>query len=307
MFVEEYLAELRARRYAPRAWAVYVRRVFARSRDRAARNPVLARSVLVSALYFLLAVVAAGIAFTLFVDRSLGLPFVAQSLAWLAGGVLWVLLHLGLLRAGADLPLSVFNVSNGLTLARLVAIPAVTVPLLAGRPDVAFPLYAAAALTDVVDGWYARRFRDETRMGVILDPLVDIAFHAALLVALARAGWIPGWVLALAAARYALLVVGGAAIYVFRGPLRVQSTRLGKVTGLAVTAMVASLFLATRLLPAPEVREVTRILHLAMGALFATTIVQAVAMGWFNLRRMGRAEADAARGRVVGHIAGGGP
>jgi cardiolipin synthase len=304
VFVEEYLVELRAKRYSLRAWSGYVRRVFGRSRDRAARNPVLARSILVSALYFLLGVVAIGISFTLFVDRSLGLPFVLQALLWLAAGVLWALLHLGLLRGERDVPVRVFNVSNGLTLSRLVAIPAVTVPLLAGRPDVAFPVFVLAVLTDVIDGWYARRFHDETRMGVILDPLVDIAFHVSLFAALARTGWIPGWVLALAVTRYALLLLGGGAIYVFCGPLRVHSTRLGKVTGLVVTAMVAGLFLATRLLPAAEVREVAKILHVALGALFATTIVQALVMGWFNLRRIARAEEAADRGLVVGHIAG---
>src|SRR5579872_9787 len=49
-------------------------------------------------------------------------------------------------------------------------------PFVVGRPALALALLAGAGLTDVVDGWYARRFREVTATGAALDPLTDKLF-----------------------------------------------------------------------------------------------------------------------------------
>ena len=67
----------------------------------------------------------------------------------------------------------VVTVPNLLSLARLVLAIVFFVALEQGRPVAAFWLFAIAASTDWVDGWYARRFNQVSRLGRIFDPLVD--------------------------------------------------------------------------------------------------------------------------------------
>jgi cardiolipin synthase (CMP-forming) len=62
-----------------------------------------------------------------------------------------------------------------------------------GAESAAVILYAAGAATDFLDGFIARRWRQVSELGRILDPLADRVFIAALAVALVVRGTVPGW------------------------------------------------------------------------------------------------------------------
>ena len=49
-------------------------------------------------------------------------------------------------------------------------------------------MYVAASLTDVLDGFLARRWKQTTPLGKVLDPLADIVFNLTMLAGLAAAG-----------------------------------------------------------------------------------------------------------------------
>ena len=66
------------------------------------------------------------------------------------------------------------NLPNIITFARLCAVPVAVGLVLYQRPLVAFWLFAAAGLSDALDGWLARR-RGITLIGAILDPVADKA------------------------------------------------------------------------------------------------------------------------------------
>ncbi len=53
---------------------------------------------------------------------------------------------------------------------------AVAFPFVVDEPLVAFGILVAAGLTDVLDGWYARRFDQVTATGSVLDPITDKLF-----------------------------------------------------------------------------------------------------------------------------------
>ena len=82
----------------------------------------------------------------------------------------------------------VFNLPNILTLARIAAVPAM-VALLWERPSsfelaLAWFVFVAAMVTDIIDGWLARKWEIETKLGAFLDPMADKLMVTTVLVML---------------------------------------------------------------------------------------------------------------------------
>jgi cardiolipin synthase (CMP-forming) len=121
----------------------------------------------------------------------------------------------------------VLTVPNLITAVRLAGLP-VFVWLVVGAdaPAAAFGLLVAVAATDWVDGYVARRFDQVSRIGALLDPLVDRLLIAVVVVTLLVAGIVPGWVVVAVLLRDVLLL--GGAFVVFHGIPPIPVTRTGK-------------------------------------------------------------------------------
>lgn len=88
------------------------------------------------------------------------------------------------------------NLPNLLTFLRILMIPAVLVFLERGTPSDCYwaaVIYSLAAITDMLDGWLARRAGLVSVLGKFLDPLADKLIVAAVLVWLVSMGRIPAW------------------------------------------------------------------------------------------------------------------
>lgn len=83
------------------------------------------------------------------------------------------------------------NVPNFLTIARLFAVPLVVWLIASGQHLWAFWVFAAAGVTDAVDGAVARALDQRTELGAYLDPLADKALLVSIYVTLAIFGDIP--------------------------------------------------------------------------------------------------------------------
>ncbi|HZR90864.1 MAG TPA: CDP-alcohol phosphatidyltransferase family protein [Gaiellaceae bacterium] len=186
-WTEEVLAELRAARFGPRAWARFLTRSFARARQARRERPSAHRQTLILAAAGLAGWAAAAPA---------GTPWLA-----LAGGLWWALLalmvdwHLGMLDARRRL-----GPANVLTILRAGAVPA----LLAIPPAQLAALLIPAGLLDALDGPIARARGETTRLGIWLDGSVDGLVLAAAAIGAARAGLLPAWAVALVLARHGL-------------------------------------------------------------------------------------------------------
>lgn len=301
MFVEHHLVELRRERFRPGAWMRYVRLAFGFARERALANPAAVRSILFVGLLLFVLTVASSVVVSLTVDPTLArrlFTFTALGLFPMIG---LTLLHVQLIRSPDGTPLDAVGWPSAITLMRVALVPAFLVAMVGGYFRLAFIVFACAILSDVLDGWVARRFRQETRLGAILDPLVDILCSFWLFVGLWIGGVVPLALFVLAGTRMLMLLVGGSYLYLTHGPVRIHSTVPGKMTGLVLTALVGMRLAIAAFPVGPSAHRLTPILIDATGVLLAFTLLYGWSIGWLNLRRL-RARADAAPPKVVTDI-----
>lgn len=121
----------------------------------------------------------------------------------------------------------IFTVPNILSFVRLLLVPVFLVLIIAGRDGLALLVLVVSSISDYLDGVIARRFRQVSRLGQLLDPAADRLFIFAALVGLAIRDVIPWWLFIVIVARDAMLAVLGIVLanYGF-GPLPVHD--LGK-------------------------------------------------------------------------------
>ncbi|MDM4723132.1 CDP-diacylglycerol--glycerol-3-phosphate 3-phosphatidyltransferase [Micromonospora sp. WMMA1363] len=98
---------------------------------------------------------------------------------------------------------SVVNAANALTLLRLILVPVFAVSVVAsgmsqpGWRIVGCLIFVVASVTDLVDGWIARRFGLVTSVGKVADPIADKALTGSALLLLSWYDLLPWWVTAL--------------------------------------------------------------------------------------------------------------
>ena len=140
-----------------------------------------------------------------------------------------------------------WNVPNILTVMRLLAAPAVAVMFLYfTRPYAdwfALMLFVTAAATDWVDGYLARAWKQETKLGAMLDPIADKAMVViALMVIIGFSSWSPSLVLPATVILFREVFVSGLREYLGDTAGTLKVTRLAKwKTALQMTA-IAVLF-----------------------------------------------------------------
>lgn len=123
--------------------------------------------------------------------------------------------------------------ANAISVLRLLGLP-LFVWLLLGREALgaAFAVLSAVAATDWVDGYVARRFDQVTRLGQVLDPLIDRLLILVVAASLLVAGLVPWWLVALVVGRDLALAAG--ALAVFGGIPPIPVTRIGKAATAAL-------------------------------------------------------------------------
>lgn len=101
----------------------------------------------------------------------------------------------------------ILTVPNALSVVRLLLIPVFLWLVLVAGADIAAALVlAASGITDWADGAIARRTGQASRLGQVLDPLVDRLTIAATLLGLALRGLVPWWFVGLLILRELVLL-----------------------------------------------------------------------------------------------------
>ena len=133
---------------------------------------------------------------------------------------------------------------NTLTLFRIASTPVIILLLLMSNRLVtalAALIFSAAAITDYLDGYYARQSGRVSTFGKIMDPLADKLLVCSAFIMLASHGWVPSWMVCIIIGRE-LAVTGLRNIIADQGE-DVSASNLGKYkTGFQIAAIIPLLF-----------------------------------------------------------------
>ena len=136
------------------------------------------------------------------------------------------------------------NLPNLLTLARVAAVPLIVIIMLSDSRDAGFwaaAIFGAAAVTDFIDGWLARKWGVVTVLGKFLDPLADKLIVMAALIMMIPSGRIPAWMVFLVLARE-IIVTGLRSIASSEG-IVIDASDLGKYKTIYQMAAIPGLLL----------------------------------------------------------------
>ncbi|BBH23882.1 CDP-diacylglycerol--glycerol-3-phosphate 3-phosphatidyltransferase [Paenibacillus baekrokdamisoli] len=121
------------------------------------------------------------------------------------------------------------NLPTLLTMMRFALIPVYIVIFSLGHMKWAFLVVVVAGLTDILDGYLARRNGQVTSLGAMLDPLADKMMMIAVILSLLITGHIP-WSAGAAIFIRDVGMIIGSAFFHFRGKKTVPANWMGKLT-----------------------------------------------------------------------------
>jgi cardiolipin synthase len=161
------------------------------------------------------------------------------------------------------------QIPNLLTLARLALTPYLF--LLMSRHDYRGLLwpFALVGLTDVLDGYLARRWHTASRLGAILDPLADKILLSGTFLVLALTGAIEAWIAVVVLGRDVLILAGAGALSLAKPGTQFPPSPWGK---LSTFAQVLYIMFAMGALSGIKVTPAVVALQWAVAALAAITL-----------------------------------
>lgn len=105
------------------------------------------------------------------------------------------------------------HVPNALTILRFLLIPFIVFYIFTGNFILAFVFFTVSGLTDIADGFIARKFNLISNFGKLMDPLADKLTQIATLASLVFANIIPVWILGIVLLKEFIMIVGASFLY----------------------------------------------------------------------------------------------
>ncbi len=164
---------------------------------------------------------------------------------------------------------------NGVSLFRLFLVLPLFFFIMDERARAALAVVFAAALSDGLDGFLAKRFDWKTRLGSVLDPAADKLLLSGAFLALTLVGLSPPWLFALVLLRDLVISIGAYAYRRIMGRLNVRPTRVGKLNTL-VQFLFVTMLLANR----PYLHLGARSLAFMTGAVTLSTLLSGIDYVW---------------------------
>lgn len=169
---------------------------------------------------------------------------------------------------------------NLITVLRILLVAPLAVAVLEGSYGTALLLFTVAGLSDGVDGFLAKRFGWESRLGAVLDPLADKLLLVVCYVLLGLKAALPIWLVAVVLLRDLVIVIGGIAYHLHVGYVQMAPTVISKLnTVLQVALVVIVMFSLWRAPLVPDLRDPL------IYTVFASTVLSGLNYVWVWGRR----------------------
>jgi len=147
------------------------------------------------------------------------------------------------------------NIPIGITVFRILLVPALAIFLSFGMLIEALTIFIAAGISDALDGFIAKRFGQTTELGRILDPVADKLLLVTSFVMLTVNGWMPFYLCALVVARDVLIIAVFLAFRNSERKLELPPSIASKINTVlqVITVILAMYFARPALQGAPDV------------------------------------------------------
>ncbi len=133
------------------------------------------------------------------------------------------------------------HIPNILTILRFIFIPIIIYFIFTGNYILGFIFFTISGITDILDGYIARKYNLISNFGKLMDPLADKLTQISVLASLVFVNIIPVWILAIVILKELIMVIG--ASFLYGKDVVVYSKWYGKLaTVLFYLAIVISLF-----------------------------------------------------------------
>jgi CDP-diacylglycerol--glycerol-3-phosphate 3-phosphatidyltransferase len=123
---------------------------------------------------------------------------------------------------------------------------------------VTFSVFVFAALTDLVDGYFARKYKSESTLGKLMDPLADKVLVTTALIMLIPMGRVPAWVCLLIICRE--IIITGFRGFAASAGVVVAAGQIGKIKSNFQYFGISFLLFPLGVLPVPYLHEIGQIL-----------------------------------------------
>ncbi|MEA2571007.1 MAG: CDP-diacylglycerol---glycerol-3-phosphate 3-phosphatidyltransferase [Acidobacteriota bacterium] len=149
-----------------------------------------------------------------------------------------------------DFSYEIWNLPNSLTLLRIFLVPFLVVVLLtkfSGSEFVGLGIFLFAAITDFLDGYFARRFNKMTRLGALLDPIADKLLMTAAFISLVELDpkHVPAWMIVIIIGRE--FAVSGLRSIASQQGVTIAASQLGKTKTISQVVAISLLIVGYQL------------------------------------------------------------
>jgi len=125
------------------------------------------------------------------------------------------------------------SIPNLITVARILMVPVIVWAIAADQMTIAFAVFLLAGLSDLIDGFLAKRFGMATELGAYLDPLADKAMIVSIYIALGIADVIPRWLVILVVSRDIMIVAAVILSWLVDKPVKLKPLMVSKLNTVA--------------------------------------------------------------------------
>src|SRR6266480_579942 len=198
--------------------------------------------------------------------------------------------------------------ANKITVARILVIPAfVTMAIYYGQSIqpgdplewqrfTAIAIFLIAAVSDGLDGYIARHYKQRSALGAILDPIADKGLLLSGIITLSISNWsevdpdygrFPAWFPVLVISRDAVILLGSAVLHILNGKVRVRPSWTGKVATVLQMAAIAWVMLQMRIIPLIYIVCAAGFFTLVSGVIYVRDGVRQLSAGCHANAKLG--------------------